>query len=110
MEENNSKDKFIIFLLILFIIFLIVYLTKESGYYQYKAHNKAILTEENIKRFEKDVEEGKNVTINDYVVSDYVDYSNSITDLGYNIGKFTENIMNKGIKKTLKILSALFFD
>ncbi|MBQ6285771.1 MAG: hypothetical protein IJK67_05675 [Bacilli bacterium] len=110
MEENNSKDKFIIFLLILFIIFLIVYLTKESGYYQYKAHNKAVLTEENIKRFEKDVEEGKNVTINDYVISDYVDYSNSITDLGYNIGKFTENIMNKGIKKTLKILSALFFD
>lgn len=110
MEENNSKDKFIIFLLILFIIFLIVYLTKESGYYQYKAHNKAILTEENIKKFEKDVEEGKNVTINDYVISDYVDYSNSITDLGYNIGKFTENIMNKGIKKTLKILSALFFD
>ncbi len=110
MEENNSKDKFMIFLSILFIIFLIIYLTKESGYYQYKAHNKAVLTEENIKRFEKDVEEGKNVIINDYVVSDYVDYSNSITDLGYNIGKFTENIMNKGIKKTLKILSALFFD
>ncbi len=110
MEETNSKDKFIIVLTLLFILFLIIYLTNESGYYQYKAYKKAILTEENIKKFEQDVEDGKNVTVNDYVVSNYVDYSNSLSDLGYNIGKLTENVMNKGIKKTLKVLSALFFD
>ncbi len=110
MEENNSKDKFVVVLALLFVIFIIIYLTNESGFYQYKAYRKAMLTEENIKKFEKDVEEGKNVTINDYVVSDYVDYSNTLSDLGYNIGKLTENVMNRGIKKTLKVLSALFFD
>ena len=52
----------------------------------------------------------KDVSINDYVVSNYVDYSNNISDLGYNIGKSTEIIMNKGIKKTLKVLRKLFFD
>ncbi len=110
MEENKSKDKFMIILTILFIIFLIIYFTYKKGYYEYKVHNRTILTKENIKRFEKDVEDGKDVSINDYLVSNYTDYSNNLTDLGCNIGKFVEKFMNKGIKKALKVLGALFFD
>ncbi len=110
MEEDKSKDKFMIFLTIIFIIFIIIYITKETGYYEYKVHNKTVLTKKSIEKFEKDIEEGKDVSINDYVVSNYVDYSNNISDLGYNIGKSTEIIMNKGIKKTLKVLRKLFFD
>ncbi len=109
-EEKNSKDKFIIILLILFIIFLIIYITKEAGYYEIKAYKKTILTKENIKKFESDVEEGKNVSINDYIVSDYKDYSNNITNLGYKIGKLTESFMNDSIKKTLKVLNKLFYE
>ena len=109
-ETKKTKDKFLIILLLLFIIFLIIYISKETGYYEYKAHNKAILTSENIKKFENDVENGKNVSINEYLVSNYVDYSNSFTDIGYNLGKFIEEIMNAGIKKTLKFLSALFYE
>jgi len=110
MEEEKSKDKFMIVLLILFVLFLIIYITKEAGYYEFKAHNKAELTKESIKKFESDVENGKNVSINDYLVTDYKDYSNTITNLGYNIGKFTEDFMNKGIKKTLGVLSKLFYN
>ncbi len=110
MEENESKDKLLIVLLILFVIFLIIYITKEAGYYEYKAHNKAELTKEAIKKFENDVEEGKNVSINDYVVNNYKDYSNTISNLGYNLGEITESFMNNGIKKTLKILSELFYE
>ncbi len=110
MEENNQKDKFIIVLTILFIVFLIIYFAKEKGYYEYKVHNKAILTNESIKRFEEDVENNKDVSINDYLVSNYKDYSNTLTDIGYNLGKYVEKFMNVGIKKTLKLLGALFFD
>ena len=110
MEETQSKDKFLVILFILFVLFLIIYITKEAGYYEYKAHNKQVLTNESIKQFEHDVEEGKNVSINDYVVNTHKDYSNTITDIGYNIGKFTEDFMNKGIKKTLKVLSRLFYN
>lgn len=108
-ETKKGKDKFLIILLLLFIIFLILYISKETGYYEYKAHNKAVLTRESMKNFEKDVENGKNVSINDYLVSSRVDYSNSFTDVGYNLGKFIEEIMNNGIKKTLKLLGALFY-
>ncbi len=110
MEEEKTKDKFIIFLTILFIIFIIIYVTKETGYYEYKVHNKTILTQKNIKKFEKDIEDGKDVSINDYVVSNYIDYSNNVSNLGYNLGKNVEYIMNKGIKKTLKVLKRLFVD
>ena len=110
MEEENKKDKFMVILTILFIIFIIIYVTKETGYYEYKVHNKTILTEEAVKRFEKDVEDGKNVTINEYLENDYIDYSNNLSDLGYNIGRITETVMNKGIKQTLRTLSKLFYD
>lgn len=110
MEEKENRDRFLIVLLVFFVMFLIIYITKQAGYYEYKAYNKSTLTKESIKKFEQDIEEGKNVSINDYVVSDYKDYSNTITDLGYNTGKFVENIMNNGIKKTLKMLSTLFYE
>ena len=110
MEENKSKDKFMIILTALFALFIIFYITRESGYYEYKVHNKTVITEKNMKKFEKDLSSGKDVTLNDYIESDYIDYSNNISDLGYNIGKYTEIILSKGIKKTLKVISALFFD
>lgn len=110
MEENKQKDKFMIVLTILFIIFLIIYYSTEKGYYEYKVHNKTVLTNENIKKFEEDIDKGLDVSINDYLVSNYTDYSNSLTDLGYNIGNFAEKFMKVGIKKTLKLLGALFFD
>ncbi len=110
MEEANTKDKFIVFLLLLFVIFLVIYISNGKDYYEYKAYNKTILTKENIKRFENDVDAGKNVSINDYVVSNYVDYSNTLSDFGYDVGNLVEKVMNKGIKKTLKFLSALFYD
>ena len=33
-----------------------------------------------------------------------------ISDTGYNVGILIEKFMNKGIKKTVKILSSLFLD
>lgn len=110
MESNKETNYFLTTLLLLFVVFLIVYITKETGIYEYKAHTKATLTAESIKQFEKDLSEGKDVTLNDYVVDDYVDYSNKVTNLGYKTTVVLEDIMNNGIKKTLKIISALFFN
>lgn len=110
MEEVNNRDNFLIILLALFIIFLIIFISSSKDYYEYKAYTKTTLTKENIERFEKDVEDGKNVSINDYVVSDYKDYSNTITDIGYETGQVVETFMNKGIKKALKFLSTLFYE
>ena len=112
IEEETVKNKntVIKLLLFLFVMFLILFISKETGLYEYKAYTKSRLTNESIERFEKDVSEGKNVTLNDYVIDEYKDYSNIITRSGSSLNKLVESIMNDGIKKTLKILSRLFYE
>ena len=112
IEEESTKNKYSVvkLLLLLFVIFLILFISKETGLYEYKAYTKSKLTNEAIEKFEKDVSEGKNVTLNDYVVDEYKDYSNIISRSGSSLNKIVESIMNDGIKKTLKILSRLFYE
>ena len=68
------------------------------------------MTSESLKKFENDVNEGKDVSLKDNVVDEHIDYSNKVSNLGYNIGSIVEKFMNGGIKKTLKIISALFYE
>ena len=109
-NENNNSNILIKILLYLFIAFVIMFLSTESGYYEYRAYSKTRLTQEAIKKFESDVNNNKNVSINDYLVNDYKDYSNSITRIGSKLNDIVESFMNDGIKKTLKLISALFYE
>ena len=111
MDEENENNYFLFkLLLFLFIFFVIVYLSNKTGYYEYKNYTKTKLTNESILKFENDVKEGRDVSIDDYVVSEYKDYSNIITRTGSTINSICETIMNDGLKKTLKILSELFYE
>ncbi len=110
MNKKKSKNYFIKMFVLSFVFFLVVYLSKEAGYYEYKKYTKTRLTQEAIIKFENDVNEGKDVSIEDYIIDNYVDYSNTFTNIGYNVGSFIENIMNKGIKKTLEVLKSLFYE
>lgn len=107
---KKKKNFFLLTMTIIFLIFFILYISKEAGYYEYKAHSKAALTQEQIKKFESDLSKGKNVTIDDYVVNDKVDYSTTIGDIGYKFGNIVESFMNDGLKKALKFFSALFYE
>ncbi len=110
METKKEKNYLTIFTLLIFVIFLILYISKEAGYYEYKAYNKSILTKESMQKFENDINEGKNVDITEYINLEKKDYSNAISSLGYKTSNTLEKIMNEGIKETLKIVSALFFN
>lgn len=110
IEENNSSNKLLKVLLFLFVAFLIMVISKETGLYEYKVHNKTTLTKEAMLKFENDVEKGKDVSITDYLEDEYKDYSNIVTKTGSALNKIVETFMNKGIKKTLKVLSHLFYE
>ena len=111
MEETpKNSNKLLKILLFLFVSFLIMVISKETGLYEYQVHNKTNLTKEAMLKFESDVEKGLDVSINDYLDSEYNDYSNIVTKTGTNLNKFVESFMNKGIKKTLKVLSRLFYE
>lgn len=107
---KNKKNYFLIFLFLLFIAFLALYLSGLTGYYEYREYNKMIITKEAMEKFEQDVSEGKNVSIEEYITSNYKDYSNSISRLGLKTGEFINNFINKGIKGGIKVIKALFID
>ncbi len=108
-NEKNNTSVLLKILLVLFALFLIMYVSKEAGYYEYRTYAKKELTSEAIKKFESDVSLGKDVSIKDYVEDEYIDYSNIVTNTGSKIGSTIEEFMNEGIKKTIEILGRLFY-
>ena len=106
---SRTPNKILKITLLLFVLFLIMYISKESGLYEYKTYTKTRITNEAILKFEKDVEEGKNVKIEDYLSNEYHDYSNIFNKSGTELGYIVEKIMNEGIKKTLKVFNKLFY-
>lgn len=98
---------FYIILSILFIIFLIIFISTNSGYYEYKNNQKTIFTEEKIKEFEKDIKEGKNIKINNYLKDDSKNYSNRLTDLGDGISDLINDSVNFILKGGFKIIEKM---
>ena len=94
--------KFICSLIIL--IFLFSYFIEHSGYYEYNLHNKKNLTEEEIKRFESDIREGKNIDLNSYLSKDNIDYSNSLTRTTSNANLRLNEILKKLIKNGFNLI------
>ena len=112
IEEETSSNNYSIlkFILFLFIIFMIFYISSETGLYEYKTYTKTHLTNEAIKQFEHDLDEGLDVTLNDYIISKEKNYTNICNKTGSFISQSIESIMNKGIKKTIKVLKRLFYE
>ena len=107
MKKKKHNYLFIV-TLILFGIYSAIYFSYKGGYYEVKNHDKMLLTEEAMKRFEDDVNNGKNISINDYIQNDYTDYSNKITNAGIKIGSFAESFVIDGIGTFFEVLGKLF--
>ena len=103
----NMSKWFYIFMSLLFIIFLIIFFSCKTNYVEYKNYSKVKVTNEKIKQFEKDISEGKNVNINDYIENETKDYSNNITKTGDFISKNLFKSIGFVFKKTYNFLEKL---
>lgn len=92
---------------VLSITFLTLYLSQATGYYEYEQHKQSTFTSEQIKKFEADVASGKNVDINDYVDKTDKDYSNKVSDLGYNLSSQIGKYIKIGIDGAFGALNKL---
>ncbi len=101
------KRLFRITFIVLFVCFLTLYFSGAAGYYDYYQHKKTTFTSEQIKKFEKDVSDGKKVDINDYLDTDNKDYSNKVSDLGYYISDSIGKYVKVGIEGTFGALNKL---
>lgn len=91
--------------ILLFLSFLVVYVAQASGYYENLNFRKTYLTEEKIKEFEKDVEEGKKINPEDYVIEEHKDYSNKISKFGLKSSLFIEKHFKRFMNKLFGELS-----
>lgn len=107
MEDKKEKmHPFFKLLIVLFIVFIAFYIALESGYYPSKVRKDTILTNSEINKFEKEVKNGSEISINGYKESP-INYSNIITKTGnsltYSIGKILVE-GSKGVKGVFKYL------
>lgn len=83
----------------LILSFASLYLTTAGGYYEYTLSNKNILTEEAIKRFERDVASGKEIVASNYI-TEQKDYSNTANILANKLS----NLISKTYDKVMRFI------
>ena len=85
---------FIFIFFFLFILFISLYIGQATGYYKYEDSKKSILTKSAIKRFEKDLKDGKELKAKNYLEEEK-NYSNTPSRIGLGLSNFLENSFNK---------------
>ena len=107
--KKKKPNLFFKILAILFLIYVAITIAYESGYYETKSQNRAILTKEAMERFENDVKNGAIVDMKDYIVEERPDYSNQITKMGNKVSESISDIMTSGISSIFNVLKNLFW-
>lgn len=74
--ENNF---FRIMFFTIFLIFIALYYSSNSGLIDYQARNKTVLTEEQIKMFEEDVKNNVQIDLKKYIEDKEEKYDNNIS-------------------------------
>lgn len=109
MKKSKKSKYFFRILFCFFLVFVALLIAYESGYYETKMSNRAVLTKEAMEQFEEDVANGEVVDINDYLKSESVDYSNGVTKFGQKISTGISEVMTKGLSGLIDALKGLFW-
>jgi len=99
--ENIFKT----FLIVLFIIFISLYISQSSGYYEYEQYKKVELTKDQIKKFEKDIKDGKKIDVKDYIGETKKEYGNKVSNAGLKISETIEEYVQKIINSSFETIS-----
>ena len=104
----KKRSKVLVLFYIVLIFYAVFYFFFLNGYLESVEKDKLTLTKEAMIRFEEDIENGKDVTLNDYLSLDKKDYSTNVSNLGNTLGECVEYIMKDGIKILTDTLKKLF--
>ena len=91
--------------LILVFLFFVLYFMQASGYDEYTRNRGNMLSEEQIKEYEEDIKEGKDVTIKVYLNKDKVNYVNKVSKLGLDLSYLIETAFNNGMNPFFNMLN-----
>lgn len=108
MENKKKSNIFNKIFFILLIMFLCLYSISVMGYKNKRQENKTLYTEEMIRKFEKDVDNGKEIDINDYLNYEEVDYSNKSSELGEKFSNTVDFVSEKSLEWMSNLFTYLF--
>ncbi len=86
----------------LFVLFVALYLTQTTGYYEFEQHKLTTLTEEQIKKFEQDVKDGKEIDLETYLELNKKNYDNRLSKLSLSLSRKIEDTVTSGIEYIFK--------
>ncbi len=108
MESSKERmHPFFKLLIILFIIFIGFYIALESGYYPSKIRKDTILTNKELRNFEKDANSGVAIKDEGYI-NKSIDYSNFVTKAGNSLTYTFGKVLIEGSKGVKDIFKYLF--
>lgn len=106
--KKKKSNKFLNFIFIILLLsFLVVYFSEITGYYEFQNHKQTVLTEEQIKQYEKDIASGKEIDLIEYLSVDTVSYKTNLSKIMSKISEGISKIVQSGVETTFKFLSNL---
>lgn len=108
MDGKKKNNWFIKVLIVLFIMFLCLYSISINGYIENINKKKTLYTEEQIDKFEEDVNNGEYLDLKDYTLATEIDYSNKMSNFGEEVSNLISLTANKSIEIFNNIFAYLF--
>ena len=93
MKSNFIK----IMSLTVFLIFIALYYSSNSGLIDYQARNKTVLTEEQIKQFEDDVANNVEIDLKKYIEDNEKKYDNNISKTTLKLSNMIGETIQSGL-------------
>lgn len=109
MKKSRKGKIFFRILFGFFLVYVALIIAYESGYYETKSSNKAVLTKEAMEKFENDLSNGRLVDVKDYLQQEHTDYSNKVTKIGNKISTSMSDFITKGLSGIFDALKGLFW-
>jgi hypothetical protein len=103
-KKKNNKNWVKGPLIFLFVIFITLYISQITGYYEFDQYKRTRLTEEKIKSFEKDIKAGKKINLSNYIDSTKKNYNNNISKSGLRLS----NILDEAFTTTMNVIAKIF--
>ena len=88
---------FKLFIILIIISFLALFFAYKNGYYEKTLQKEVLLTNEKIEQFEKDLQSGKDISLETYQEEEK-DYTTKTSKMSLKVSSKLENIISSSIK------------
>ena len=105
--KKKPMNPFFKILIVFFTIYCVLFILNETGYYEKSVKNRTIITEQKRIEFEKNIEDGKTLSVVSYLPK-RVDYSNALTKSANYLENRLGDIVDNNIDSIWNFFKSLF--